>query len=38
VAVGVENGVGMIREYRLYGVCDVKYKGGKKGIDQSRGI
>ena len=38
MAVGVEKGVSMVREYRLHGVCDVKYKGAQKGIDQSRGI
>ena len=26
------NGVLMVREYRLNGVCDVKYKCGKRGI------
>jgi len=34
--VGVEKGVGMVREYRLHGVCEVKYKGAKRGINQSR--
>ena len=36
MAVGVDNGVRMVREYRLHEVCDVKYKGGKKRIDQSK--
>jgi len=38
MALRAINGVLMVREYRLHGVCDVKYKCGKKGTDQSGGI
>ena len=32
------NGFLMEREYRLHGICDVKYKCGKRGIGRSGGI
>jgi hypothetical protein len=38
VASRAINGVLMVREYRLHGICDVKYKCGKRGIGRSGGI